>query len=141
MPGPDFLDTNILVYAYDTSDRRKQRVAREIVRNAVTGNGDIVISSQVLGEFASTLLYRVSPRVRPARLLAVLDALSPIPLVSLDGDSVRRAVEACAAYGIHFYDGMIVAAAESAGCSRIWSEDLNPGQQYFGVSVENPFRQ
>jgi len=53
---------------------------------------------------------------------------------------VRRAVEAGAAYGIHFYDGMIVAAAESAGCGRIWSEDLNPGQKYFGVSVENPFR-
>ena len=75
MQGPDFLDTNILVYAYDTSDRRKQRIAREILRNAVTGTGDIVISSQVLGEFASTLLYRVSPRVRPARLVAVLDAL------------------------------------------------------------------
>lgn len=139
MPGPDFLDTNILVYAYDTRDRRKQRIAQEILRNAVTRTSEAVISSQVLGEFASTLLYRVSPRVRPVRLLAVLDALSPIPLVNPDGDTVRRAVEASAAYGIHFYDGMIVAAAENAGCARIWSEDLNPGQQYFGVSVENPF--
>jgi len=56
-----------------------------------------------------------------------------------DGDIVRRAVEARASYGLHFYDGMIVAAAERAGCDRIWSEDLNPGQRYFGVSVTNPF--
>lgn len=140
MPGPDFLDTNILVYAYDTSDRRKQRIARELLRKAVTRTGELVISSQVLGEFASTLLHKASPNVRPSRLLAVLDALSPISLVELDGETVRRAVEATKAYGIHFYDGMIVAAAESAGCVRIWSEDLNPGQKYFDVSVENPFR-
>jgi predicted nucleic acid-binding protein len=139
MPGPDFLDTNILVYAYDTSDRRKQRIAQELLCKAVTRTGEIVISSQVLGEFASTLLYKVSPRVRPTRLFAVLDALSPIKLVDVDGDTVRRAVEASAAYGIHFYDGMIVATAEGAGCGRIWSEDLNPGQKYFGVPVENPF--
>jgi predicted nucleic acid-binding protein len=52
---------------------------------------------------------------------------------------VRRAVEAKETYGIHFYDGMIVAAAERAGSERIWSEDLNPGQKYFGVAVANPF--
>ena len=44
-----------------------------------------------------------------------------------------------AKYGLHFYDGMIVAAAERGGCGRIWSEDLNPGHKYFGVAVENPF--
>jgi predicted nucleic acid-binding protein len=140
MPGPDFLDTNVLVYAYDRSDRGKQRIARELLRKAVARSGEIVISSQVLGEFASTLLHKVSPPIRPARLLALLDALSPITLVTVNGDTVRRAVEANAAYGIHLYDGMIVAAAESAGCVRIWSEDLNPGQKHFGVSVENAFR-
>ncbi len=60
-------------------------------------------------------------------------------LVATDADTVRRAVEARARYGIHFYDGLIVAAAEQAGCERIWSEDLNPGQRYFDVVVENPF--
>ena len=53
---------------------------------------------------------------------------------------MRRAVEAHAKYGLHFYDGMIVSAAERGGCGRIWSEDLNAGQEYFGVVVENPFR-
>ena len=38
------------------------------------------------------------------------------------------------------YDGMIIAAAERAGCKRIWWENLNPGQTYFGIRVENPFR-
>lgn len=52
---------------------------------------------------------------------------------------VSRAVEARAAYSIHFYDGMIVAAAERAGCENILSEDLNSQQKYFDVVVANPF--
>jgi predicted nucleic acid-binding protein len=70
----------------------------------------------------------------------VLNALGPIGVVVPDADIVRRAVDVRAKYGVHFYDGMIVAAAERGGCGRIWSEDLNAGQKYFGIAVENPFR-
>jgi predicted nucleic acid-binding protein len=137
MPAPDFLDTNVLVYAYDAGDPPKQRVARDLVRRAVAG--DIVTSAQVLAEFAATLLHKLSPVARPEDVTTMLDALGPIKLVAVDGDTVRRAIEARAAYGVHFYDGMIVAAAERGGCRRIWSEDLNAGQQYFGIAVQNPF--
>ncbi len=75
----------------------------------------------------------------PDDVTAILDRLSPIKLVVSDRELVRRAVEARAAYGIHFYDGMIVAAAERAGCKRIFSEDFNAGQEYFGLTVMNPF--
>jgi predicted nucleic acid-binding protein len=138
MTAREFLDTNVLVYAYDPSDRRKQQTAQGLVRRALAG--EIVISTQVLAEFAVTLLHRMSPVARPEDVVAVLDALGPIGVVVPDGDLVRRAVEARGTYGIHFYDGMIVAAAERGGCERLWSEDLNSGQQYFGVTVENPFR-
>ena len=78
--------------------------------------------------------------LRPEDVAAVLDALGPIGVVAADADVVRRAVDVCAAYDVHFHDGMIVAAAERGGCERIWSEDLNAGQKYFGIAVENPFR-
>jgi predicted nucleic acid-binding protein len=58
--------------------------------------------------------------------------------VTPDGDLIRRAVETKSEDGLHFYDRMIVAAAERAGCERIWSEDLN-AETYFGVTVANPF--
>jgi predicted nucleic acid-binding protein len=48
-------------------------------------------------------------------------------------------VEAHLHYGFHLYDGMILAAAERAGCEKLWSEDFNAGQLYFGIKVENPF--
>jgi predicted nucleic acid-binding protein len=138
MPVREFLDTNVLVYAYDPSDRRKQQIAQSLVRRALAG--EIVVSTQVLAEFAATLLHKMSPPAPSEDVAAVLDALGPIGVLVPDGDLVRRAVQARGAYGIQFYDGMIVAAAERGGCERLWSEDLKSGQQYFGVTVENPFR-
>jgi predicted nucleic acid-binding protein len=82
---------------------------------------DILVSTQVLAKFAVTLLHKM-PAARPEDVTAVLDALGPIHVIFPDGDIVRRAVEARAAYG------------------RIWSEDLNPGQEYFGIPVTNPFQ-
>ncbi len=137
MSGVDFLDTNVLVYAYQHNDLSKQRVAQELLRRALAGK--FVISTQVLSEFASTLLHKASPPAVADTLIAILDRLAPIKLVSSDGDLVRRAVEARTAYGLHFYDCMIIAAAERAGCERILSEDFNAGQKYFGVTVSNPF--
>jgi predicted nucleic acid-binding protein len=137
MPGADFLDTNVLVYAYELDDSNKHRVAQDLVKRAVLGK--FVVSTQVLSEFASTLLRKASPPATPQAVIAILDRLSPIKVIAPDGNTVRRAVEAQALYGLHFYDGMIVAAAERAGCQQIWSEDFNAGQKYFGVTVRNPF--
>jgi predicted nucleic acid-binding protein len=137
MPAAEFLDTNILVYAYDASDPRKQSLAQELIRRALAG--EFIISVQVLSEFASTLFHKISPPATAEQLVTILDALAPIKTISPDQETVRRAVEARSTYGLHFYDAMIIATAEQAACARIWSEDLNPGQEYFGIKVQNPF--
>src|SRR5712692_11934150 len=103
MSAPDFLDTNVLVYAYDPTDRRKQQVAQQLIQKAL--DGESVLSVQVLVEFAATLLHKMSPPAEPENVTAVLGVLSPIRLIAPDGEMVRRAVEARAQYGLHFYDG------------------------------------
>lgn len=137
MTGADFIDTNVLVCAYDARNPHKQRVARNLLRAGIAGR--LVISTQVLAEFAAVLLHKVSPPASADAVMKGLDALSPIRLIIPDADLVRRAVEARTSYGLHFYDGMIIAAAERGGCARVWSEDFNAGQKYFGVTVANPF--
>jgi len=137
MNGRDFLDTNVLVYALDVADPRKHQIARPLVAKAVAG--EFAISSQVLAELAAILLQKFQSKINLKAVLALLDSLKPIPLIKADADTVRRAVEARAEYGLHFYDGMIIAAAERAGSERIFSEDLNAGQKYFGIDVVNPF--
>jgi len=113
-------------------------VAQDLVRRALTE--EVLVSTQVLAEFSSTLLHKISPPAPAKDLKIMLDALAPIRVILPDCDLVQRAVEVHARYGLHFYDGMIVAAAERGGCQRILSEDLNPGQRYFGIFVENPFQ-
>ena len=137
MPAPEFLDTNVFVYAYDGSAPQKQRTAQYLVLRALSG--EMVTSTQVLAELAATFLHKLSPPVSASHITTILDALSPIKTIATDSEMVRRAVEIRADCGIHFYDSMIVAAAERSGATRIWSEDLNSGQNYVGVRVENPF--
>jgi len=100
----------------------------------------MLVSTQVLAEYATVLLHRMSPPAHPKHLRVILNALAPIRAILPDGDMVQRAVEAHAEYGVRFYGGMIIAAAERGGCQRILSEDFNAGQKYFGMIVENPFR-
>jgi len=137
MSAVEFLDTNILIYSFDTVDPRKQRIAQELVERAL--DGDLVISGQVLAEFAATLLHKMKPAITPSALTKALDSLAPIRAIATDAGMVRRAAEANTVYGLHFYDCLIIAAAERAGCETVWSEDLNAGQSYFGITVQNPF--
>lgn len=81
----------------------------------------------------------ISPPANPEDVLTILDTLSPILLIAVDKGLVRRAVDARVTYGLHFWDCMIIVAAERAGCERLWSEDLNSGQKYFGVTVTKSF--
>ena len=137
MAGRDFLDTNVLLYSLNDSAPVKHKIAQRLITRAIAG--EFAISTQVLGELSAVVLTKFADRLTSRDLIAFLDTLYPIPLIKPDAEMVRRAVKASAAYGIHFYDGMIVAAAERAGAATIWSEDLSSGQIYFGVTVANPF--
>jgi predicted nucleic acid-binding protein len=131
-----FIDTNVVVYANDKRDRTKQTRAVAIVRDALR-DGSGVISTQVLQEYASVALAKLGQRQDVVlRQLALLERL---PLVPQTPALVRRAVELHGLYGISFWDAAVVAAAEAGGCDRILSEDLNAGQFYGGVVVQNPF--
>ena len=93
----------------------------------------------MFAEFGATLLHKLTPPVPASDVIAILDALGPIRAIVPDSAIVRRAVEATARYGVHFYDGMVVAAAERGGCARIWSEELSATQNYSGIVLESPF--
>jgi predicted nucleic acid-binding protein len=138
MNDHDFLDTNVLVYSLDVANPRKQEVAKDIVARAAAG--EFTISAQVLAELASILTQKYSSTFSSQDILQILDSLRPVHLIKPDFEMVRRAIEAREAFGIHFYDGMIVAAAERAGSKKIYSEDLNAGQKYFGIEIVDPFQ-
>lgn len=130
-------DSNVVLDGYDPRDPRKQRIARKLIA-AVAVDCNAFVSSQVLKEFAAVALKKLKLPPRQVRedLLSIRRTFEYVPD---EPRAVLRALELHARYGVNFWDGLILAAAEAAGCKRVLSEDLNAGQTYGGVRVENPF--
>jgi predicted nucleic acid-binding protein len=131
-----FFDTNVIVYANDPRYPAKQRVALDVIRRHLS-TGEAVVSTQVFAEYASIAVTKL--RHEPETVLHELAMLEAMDVVQVTPRLVRRGLELKQLYGINFWDGCILAAAEQARCGVILSEDLNPGQSYAGVRVENPF--
>jgi len=133
-----FIDTNIIVYANDGRDSKKQLLAIDRIKELmISGLG--VVSSQVLQEYANTALIRLDQR--QDIVLRQLTLLESLEVVLLKPPLIRRAIEIRSAYTISFWDSCIISAAEFARCDMILSEDLNAGQYYSGIKMNNPFKQ
>jgi len=132
-----FFDTNVLVYADDKGAPAKQKRAVELVsehRRSRTG----VISLQVLQEYFVTVTRKLHVDARIARrkveLLAEFDVASP------DVADVLAAIDLHRLHGIHFWDALIVRSARQAGCSVLFSEDMQAAREIDGVRIINPFQ-
>jgi predicted nucleic acid-binding protein len=132
----NFLDTNLIVYANDRRDKKKQTRALDVIREEIRA-GTGVVSIQVLQEYANTALNKLGQE--PAIVLRQLTLLEALTVVSPEPPMVRRAVELKALFQLSFWDASILAAAESAGCRHLLSEDLNDGQAFGSIRVINPF--
>ncbi len=131
----DFLDTNVLVYAFDNDEPEKQAQARHLMRE----HPDAVISTQVLLEWYSVVTRKFSPPM-PADVAAqALAALSDLAVVPADAELVLRAAETSSVHQVSIWDAMIIETASLAGCETLFSEDLSDGLSIRGVTIRNPF--
>ncbi|BBO84665.1 twitching motility protein PilT [Desulfosarcina ovata subsp. sediminis] len=133
-----FLDTNVLVYAYDNRDRRKQEIAQGLLVAGIERER-YVISVQVLGEFFNVVTRNINNPMSPAEAQKAISLFSVLPVQEIDLNMVHRAIDTHIEYKISYWDALIVSAAERCDCKSILSEDLNTGQHYHGIVVNNPF--
>jgi predicted nucleic acid-binding protein len=132
----NFIDTNLIVYANDKRDIEKQAQALDVIRREIR-EGTGVISIQVMQEYANTALNKLNQEAGIVlRQLALLETLT---IIRPDPPMVRRAVELKMLFQLSFWDASILAAAESAACRQLFSEDLNVGQAFGAIRVINPF--
>jgi predicted nucleic acid-binding protein len=132
-----FLDTNILVYAYDRHDPHKQIKAQAVITDGIEQE-NLVLSVQVLGEFFNVVTRHIPEPLTSGEARQIIDAIRILPVQEIDLPMVNRAIDTHEAYRIAYWDALIVSAAERAGCDLILSEDLSHGQSYHGISVQNP---
>lgn len=138
MADREFFDAHILIYASDRSEPEKQSQARRLLKNAIE-NETGVVSAQVLSEFFTVVTRRIQQPLSIEEAEQVIEQIAILPVVEVDLALVQQAISTCRRYQISYWDSLIVAAAERAGCTRIFSEDLNPGQSYHGIVVVDPF--
>ncbi len=138
MRGRTFVDTNILVYSRDSHEPGKQRIAAESLGHLwLKGSGRI--STQVLNEYFVTVSRKLTYHLSEEEAWEDVEDLESWNPVPVDIKCLKIARHVQIRYKISWRDSLIIAAASIAGCDTILSEDLNHGQQYLGVRVENPF--
>ena len=139
MNGRFFLDTNVFVYSFDASAPAKARRARELIRAAVaTGKG--IVSYQVAQEFFNVALRRFAQPMAVAEAEQYLATVfRPLTAVHSSQTLFAEALRLSDRYRLSWYDALIVAAAIEGQCSLLYSEDLQHGQRFGNLQVENPF--
>ena len=134
-----FVDTNILMYAHDTSAGEKHERARTIVEE-VWRDRSGVVSTQVLQELSVNLRRKAG---RPLDVKAtreiVADYLTWQVIVN-GGESILEALDLEARYRFSVWDALVLQAAQASGAEVMYSEDLSDGQMYGSVRVVNPLR-
>lgn len=140
MPAENFVDSNILIYTLDRFAPDKRRRARELVYGLLQSRTGC-ISYQVVQESLNALTGRLG---EPAATVAVFLEEVLIPLwrigrIDPTPELYRSGLRIQARYGFSFYDSLIVAAALGAGCTTLYSEDMQDGQRIEGLTIRNPF--
>lgn len=137
-----FVDSNLVVYTMDDGEPAKRDRCRALLASlrAAPQAGDSapcgVVSTQVLQE-----TYAVATRklgVAPLVARGVLESIELLEVVTITQRHIHEAIDCSILNRISFWDALLVAAAASANCDTLWTEDLNPGQTILGVRIENP---
>ncbi|MGJ3244247.1 MAG: PIN domain-containing protein [Opitutales bacterium] len=137
MTAEVFLDTNILLYACSSApaDKEKRTIAEGLILDR-----DFALSAQVLQEFVANALRKPALGISENGIDATLELSTWASVLPITPELVISATILRRQFQISPWDATIVAAALELGCQTLYSEDLNPGQDYDGVRVLNPFQ-
>lgn len=134
----DFVDANILLYAYDATAGEKQEVARALV-DRLWRERRGALSVQVLQEFYVNATRKIRRTMDPDVAIDTLKNLARWRVHSPLADDVIAAASLSSRYRLSFWDAMIVRSAAELRCDTLWTEDLNEDQVIEGVVLRNPF--
>ena len=136
---PVFVDTNLLVYRYDTTEPDKQRWAERWLDHLWT-EGTGRVSVQVLQELYSSLTRKLDLPMEAAEARSVVRSLLSWDPVPVEARTIEGAWLLHDRYSLSWWDALIVSAAQIAGCRHLLTEDISHGQDLDGVRVVDPFQ-
>lgn len=136
MAARSFIDTNVLIYAEANDAPVKQRIALDLLRRLYE-EAQGVLSTQVLQEYCNVALKKL--RLPAQHVRAQLDLYEQFEVIQVTPAIIHSGLDLHQTRSIAFFDAIIVATAQTAGCAILLSEDLNARETMAGVRVLNPF--
>lgn len=137
-PQREFVDANVLVYAFDSSAARKRPAAQQLLER-LWERGTGCVSVQVLQEFFVTITKKVPKPLPVDDAKARIREFAAWTVFVPTADDIVAAIDLQTEAQIGFWDAMVVLAAAESECDVLWTEDLNDGQLLRGVRIRNPF--
>ncbi len=134
-----FVDANILLYSEDGADQRKQAIALqwlEVLWRRRIGR----VSTQTLNEFYVNATRKLKPPMSAGDARAEVRRYALWQPWQIDQPTVESAWAIESRHGLHYWDCLVLAAAQHLGCQYMLTEDLNHEQHYGAVQVINPFK-
>lgn len=133
-----FIDTNVLVYAYDASDAVRQPLARAVLEQLwAAGTG--TLSTQILQEFYSVATRKLTPAMSRTDAREIVELYRAWPVVLIEPVLIVTASQLEEQHQISFWDALVVEAARVAGAERLLTEDMQDGRVIEGIRIQNPF--
>ena len=133
-----FVDTNILIYAYDISAGIRHETAKKLLAR-LWNSGQGVISTQVLQEFYVTATRKLPKVMDPLVAKEIVTDLLEWELATIEGPMILEAMELSQKHSFSFWDSLIIVAAQKADCTLLLSEDLSSGRTIGKLKIKNPF--
>jgi predicted nucleic acid-binding protein len=134
----EFIDTNILVYAYNSAAGGKQVKAQTLLTD-LWNSGNGCLSVQVFQEFYTVVTRKISEPLATENAVLIIEDLANWDYHVPDVDDILAAIKIQQRNNLSFWDALIIHSAKKMKCKIIWSEDLNNGRFYDGIKVSNPF--
>ena len=138
--GKVFVDTNILVYAYDLSAGDKHGRAVDLMRDLWRGGGGMT-STQVLQEFFVTVTRKIGKPIDVITAKEIVKDFLKWKTVIVDGELILDAIDIHREHQYSFWDSVIIASAVEGGANTLLSEDLSDKHRIKGIVIKNPFKQ
>jgi predicted nucleic acid-binding protein len=132
-----FVDTNILIYAYDRMAAEKRDKALDVIKR-LWNQGNGVLSTQVLQEFYVNVTKKITHPLSKVKARSIIETYLVWRIEMIRPEHVLLASEIQERHQLSFWDAMIVISAIQSGAKMIFTEDLNHGQLIEGVIIENP---
>lgn len=133
------VDTNVLVYAHDPSDRRKQQLAIEALDSLVE-QGLGVLTTQVLGEFISVVTKKIpQPLSTEDAARQAYALMESFEVLCVDARTVAEAIRGQSVYSLPYWDAQVWASARIEHIPVVLSEDFAHGEEIEGVTFVDPF--